>query len=314
MAGIWVFSEQRSTLLELVGEGRRLADSLGVSLTALVLDSRDLALDAMAYGADSAVLLSLPAGQPLETAAGAMADLAWNGEPDMFLLGASLRAKDLAARVAAKLGVGLATDASDLRLDGRVLVVDRMVYGGGGVATQALTGRPAMATIPGRTFPMPSQDPRIGEVREVVVPLDNRVRVVGRHAKAAEGVDIAEAQAVVGVGRGLANAADLAMIEELAVTLNGAVGCTRPVAEDLGWLPEDRYIGISGRKIAPALYIGVAASGQVQHVAGIKDAKVVIAINKDENAPIFTYADYGLVGDAYQVVPALTAELKKLLG
>ncbi|MFZ5816104.1 MAG: electron transfer flavoprotein subunit alpha/FixB family protein [Bacillota bacterium] len=314
MAGVWVLAEQRSMLLELVGEGRRLADSLGGAVTALVVDSRELAQDALAYGADGAVLLSLPEGQPLETAAGVLADLARQVEPDLILLGSTLRVKDLAARLAALLDVGLATDAASLRLEGGALVVERMVYGGGGVSTLALTSRPAMATVPGRSFPEPVRDPRIGEIREVAVPADGRVRVVARQARVAEGVDIAEAQTVVGVGRGLASQADLAMIDQLAALLNGAVGCTRPVAEDLGWLPEDRYIGISGRKVAPALYIGIAASGQVQHVAGIKDARLVVAINKDENAPLFKYADYGLVGDAYQVVPALTAELKKLLG
>ncbi len=314
MASIWVLTEQRSTLLELIGEGRKMADALGVPLTAVVIDSRETAVDTMAYGADGALLLTLPAGQPLETAAGTLADLATQSEPDLILVGATLRAKDLAARLAGKLGAGLATDATSIRLENGQLLIDRMVYGGGGVSSQVVTSRPAMISVPPRTFPTPAQEPRVGEVREVTVPADGRVKIVERRAKAAEGVDIAEAQAVVGVGRGLANKADLAMAEELAATLGGAVGCTRPVAEDLGYLPEDRYIGISGRKIAPALYIGVAASGQVQHVAGIKDAKVVVAINKDENAPLFKYADYGLVGDAYQVLPALTAELKKLLG
>jgi len=314
MAGIWVLSEQRSTLLELIGEGRKIADALGAPLTAVVIDARETAVDAMAYGADGALLLTLPAGQPLETAAATLADLAKQAEPEIILVGATLRAKDLAARLAAKLGAGLSTDATNLRLENGQLVIDRMVFGGGGVSTQVVTSKPQIASVPPRTFPAPAQDPRVGEVREVTVPADARVKIVERRTKAAEGVDIAEAQAVVGVGRGLANKADIAMAEELAAVLNGAVGCTRPVAEDLGYLPEDRYIGISGRKIAPAVYIGVAASGQVQHVAGIKDAKVVVAINKDENAPLFKYADYGLVGDAYQIVPALTAELKKLLG
>lgn len=314
MAGIWVLSEQPSTLYELTGEGRKIADLLGVKLTAVAFNARESGVEAITYGADQALLITVPEGQPLETAAATLADLAKEADPDVILIGATLRAKDLAARIAARLGTGLSTDATNLRVEGAQLLIDRMVYGGVGVATQSVTSRPQMATVPPRTFGKPEQQPRIGEVREVAVPADSRVSVVERRAKSAEGVDIAEAPVVVAVGRGLQSQADLGMIEELAATLGGAVGCTRPVAEDLGWLPEDRYIGISGRKVAPTVYICVAASGQVQHIAGMRDSKVVVAINKDENAPIFKQADYGLVGDAYQAVPALTAALKGLLG
>ena len=314
MAGVWVISEQRSTLLELVGEGRKLADRLGVSLTALVPGDREVALDAIAHGADGAILLVLPGGQPVETAASTITRLVEELDPDVMLWAASLRLKDLAARVAARLGVALVTDGTGLRLqeDGR-LETDRMVFGGGGVSTQVALSRPQMVTVPARTFPAPDPDPRIGEVRVVEVPADTRVRVVERRAKAAQGADIAAANVVVAVGRGLARAEDLALIERLARALGGAVGCTRPVAEELGWLPEDCYIGISGRKVAPQVYVAVGLSGQVQHIAGMREAKVVVAINKDENAPIFAQADYGLVGDLYEVVPALTEALSGLL-
>ncbi|HEY3368862.1 MAG TPA: electron transfer flavoprotein subunit alpha/FixB family protein [Symbiobacteriaceae bacterium] len=314
MAGVWVFSEQRSTLLELVGEGRKLADRLGVGLTALVPGGRFDAVDAIAFGADEAIVLTLPEGQPLETAAEAVARLVGELDPDLILWGATLRAKGLAARVAARLGAALVTDATALRVqpDGRI-ETDRMVYGGGGVATQVALTRPQMIAVPPRTFAEPAVNPRIGDVREVVVPADSRVKVTERRPKSNQGADIAAAGVVVGVGRGLAAAEDLALVEALAATLGGAVGCTRPVAEDLGWLPEDRYIGISGRKVAPKVYVAVGLSGQVQHLAGMRESKVVVAINKDENAPIFANADYGLVGDLYTVLPALTDELKKLM-
>jgi len=314
MPGVIVFAEQHSTLLELTGEGRKLADWLGATLTAVTPESNhEAALDAMAHGADGAVVRRLPGGQPLETAAAEPTELAPGA--DLALSGATLRAKGLAARVAARLGAPLTAEALSLRpqADG-ALEVDRMVYGGGGIATQLLRTRPMMATIPARTFPAPAAGPRTGEVRVIAVAADARVRVVAQRPRTQEGTDIAEAPAVVGVGRGMAKAEDLALAEALAGTMGGAVGCTRPVAEDLGWLPEDRYIGISGRKVAPRVYVAVGTSGQVQHVSGVRDAKVVVAINKDENAPIFKHADYGLVGDLYTALPALTAELKKLLG
>jgi electron transfer flavoprotein alpha subunit len=311
MAGIWVVAEQRSTLLELVGKGRELALELGTNLTALVPNERTLALDALEYGADAAIRLVLPEGQPLETAAATIASLAREADPDVILYSGSLRVKDLAARVGARLGAALVTDGTGLRLqaDGKV-ETDRMMYGGGGVSTQVARTRPQMVTVPARTFPLPSSNPKVAEIRDVAVPADARVRVTERRAKVTEGTDIAAANVVVGVGRGLSKQEDLAMVETLAGLLGGAVGCTRPVAEDLGWLPEDRYIGISGRKVAPAVYVAVALSGQVQHVAGMRDAKLVVAINKDENAPIFAQADYGIVGDVYSVLPALNAALK----
>lgn len=313
MAGIWVISEQAATLLELVGAARSFANELKTNVTAVVT-AQETATEAVACGADHAIVLNIPAGQPVESAAGVLAQKIAAADPDLVLVGATLRGKDLAARLAAKLNVSLSTDATGLKLEGGSLTLSRMVYGGGGVSTQAATTRPQMASVPPRTFPAPAHDPRVGEVTTLDVPADGRTQVVELRAKAHEGADITAANAVVGVGRGLAKQEDLALIEGLAAAMGGAVGCTRPVAEDAGWLPEDRYVGISGKKIAPQVYVAVGLSGQVQHVAGIRDAKVVVAINKDENAPIFNNADYGIVGDLYQVVPALTAELKKLLG
>lgn len=314
MAGVWVLSEQPATLLELTGGGRQIADRLGVPLIALVFDSQEVATEVLAYGAESAILLKLPEGQPPESAAATVADLARQADPDVILIGGTLRGKDLAARLAAELDAPLFTDAANLRVEDGRLVADRFVYGGSGIVTQAATARPQMATIAPHAFPAPEKDPRLGEVREVDVRVDGRVRVVERRPPDDQGVDLAAARAVVGMGRGLAEPADLSMIEELARTLGGAVGCTRPVAEDLGLLPPSRNIGISGQRIAPDVYVAVGISGQVQHMVGVRDAKVVVAINTDENAPVFAAADYGLVGDARQVVPALTEELKRILG
>jgi electron transfer flavoprotein alpha subunit len=141
---------------------------------------------------------------------------------------------------------------------------------------------------------------------------ESPVKVVGRNPKQFAGVRITEAEAIVSFGRGLKKKEDIPIIEELAKTINGVVGCSRPVAEDLKWLPIDQYVGLSGQKVAPKLYVACGISGQIQHITGIQNARVVVCVNTDSKAPIFEYADYGIVGDLYKVVPALTEAFKQL--
>jgi len=154
---------------------------------------------------------------------------------------------------------------------------------------------------------------REGKVREVSAVASSAVKVISRTPKAREAVDIREAKIVVCVGRGFGKQEDIKLARELADALGGEVGCSRPIAEELRWLPEDVYLGISGKRVKPDLYVGVGVSGQIQHVTGIRDSKIIFAINRDENAPIFEAADYGIVGDLYQVVPVLVEEVKKAL-
>ncbi|MGA2028435.1 MAG: electron transfer flavoprotein subunit alpha/FixB family protein, partial [Syntrophobacteraceae bacterium] len=161
--------------------------------------------------------------------------------------------------------------------------------------------------------PAPLVEGREGKVREVSTVPFSAVTVISRTAKAREAVDITEAKIIVSVGRGFEKKEDLKLARDLADVLGGEVGCSRPIAEELRWLPEDVYMGISGKKVKPDLYIGVGVSGQIQHVTGIRDSKIIFAINRDESAPIFEAADYGIVGDLYQVVPILIEELKKAL-
>jgi len=189
-----------------------------------------------------------------------------------------------------------------------------MLFGGLAVQTLLPVTRPQMATIPPRTFdPAAPQEGREGTIRELPAAPPSPVTVVSRTAKVRESVDITEAKIVVCVGRGVEKKEDVELVRELARVLGGEVGCSRPVAEELHWLPEEVYLGISGKKVKPDLYVGVGISGQIQHVTGIRDSKVIFAINKDENAPIFEAADYGIVGDLYKVVPKLIQELKSAL-
>ncbi|MFZ2445065.1 MAG: electron transfer flavoprotein subunit alpha/FixB family protein [Syntrophobacteraceae bacterium] len=317
MAGIWVFAENRNQVLELLSAGRGLADGLGGGLVAFAAD-RELAGDYLDCGADRVFLLpALPPEQPFESLVPVLADAAREEDPDIILIGASSRGKEIGARLAASLNSGLCSGCIGFELDSsaKTLKMDRLVFGGAGVQTVVCTRRPQIATVPPKTFD-PAQPGRggAGEILELKAPPPSPVRVVGRLPRQRGSVDITEARIVVCAGRGLEKKEDIDLVRRLAEVLGAEVGCSRPVAEELGWLPEDVYLGISGKKVKPSLYIGVGVSGQVQHVTGIRDSKVIMAINRDENAPIFDAADYGIVGDLYQVVPRLIEELKSALG
>jgi electron transfer flavoprotein alpha subunit len=316
MAGIWVFAENREQTLELLNGGSSLAADFGTKLAAFAWD-RQLAAEYIAHGADEVLLLApLAQDQPLESYVPVIADAARTDDPDVFLICGTQRGKEIAARVAARLNTGLCSACSGFEVDRekKILKMDRLFFGGLAVQTVTCVTRPQMATISPRTFdPAALQEGRQGEVRELPPPPASAVQVIKRTPKTREAVDITEAKIVVCVGRGVAKQEDIALARELAEVLGGEVACSRPIAEELHWLPEEVYLGISGKKVKPDLYIGVGISGQIQHVTGIRDSKVIFAINRDENAPIFEAADYGIVGDLYQVVPRLIQELKSAL-
>ncbi|WP_406678625.1 electron transfer flavoprotein subunit alpha/FixB family protein [Moorella sp. ACPs] len=317
MSGVWVFAERREQTLELLNIGRSLADELGTALVAFATGGEQAAKDYIKHGADEVFSLSpLAEDQPLEAYVPVMVEAARREDPDIFLICATRRGKEMAARIAAQLNTGLGSECNSLKLDkeNKSLIMERMMFGGAAVQTIVCTTRPQMATIPPRTFEQAAaQEGREGKITELPAPGASAVKVIDRKPKVKEAVDITEANVIVAVGRGLEKQEDLRLVQELAGAVGGEIGCSRPIAEELHWLPEDRYLGISGQKVKPALYIGLGISGQIQHVSGIRDAKVIVAVNRDENAPIFEAADYGIVGDLYDVVPKLTAELKKAL-
>lgn len=316
MAGVWVLAERREQTLELINAGLGLARELGTTVTAFAIQDQGLAKTYINCGADTVYLLGpLAPEQPLEDYVGVIADVARQKNPDIFLISATPRGKEMAARIAARLGVGLGSECTSLRLDeNKSLVMERLMFGGAAIQTVVCLTRPQMATIPPRTFePAVPLDNREGEIIELPAPPAGKARVLERKPRVYESVNITEAKVVVAIGRGVEKQEDIGLIQELANAAGGELGCTRPIAEELHWLPENRYLGISGQKIKPDLYIGVGVSGQIQHISGIRDAKVICAINKDDNAPIFEAADYGIVGDLYTVVPQLTRELQRVL-
>jgi len=309
MAGIWVYSEDIVLIKQMLTLGRQLADQMGQPLWALMLDQQE-AKSLIAAGADKVCVLKGASNWP-ESYAQAVVDLAAKEEPQAVLIGATLRGKDLAAKAAAKLKAGLVTDAIAVRCNGSCLETDRMMYGGLAVCTETLMP-PALVTVPPCSYDESGQDSsRSGEIVTVAVAAETGVTVSSVCPIVRQGADITAADKIICVGRGLAKQEDLKLATELANVLGGEVGCTRSIAEDYHWLPAETYIGLSGQKIKPALYLSMGVSGQIQHVSGIRDAKVIVAIDTNETAPIFAAADYGIVGDLYEIVPVLTSEIQK---
>jgi electron transfer flavoprotein alpha subunit len=269
------------------------------------------------FGADKVVTLTNNAFAKYapEGCATAIAERAKAGGYAAVLFAASATGKDLAPRVAAKLGVGLAADCTDIAVDGGggAIVATRPVYAGKALLKVKITTRPAVLSLRPNVF-TPVERPKAGAVETVAVNVVV-ARVVVREIKAAEAgaLDVAEAQIVISGGRGLKEPANFKVLEELARAFGGqaAVGASRAVV-DAGWRAHADQVGQTGKTVSPTLYIAVGISGAIQHLAGMRTSKVIVAINKDKDAPIFKVADYGVVGDLFEVVPKLTEEIKKL--
>lgn len=312
MAGIWIFAENRGQALELLFIARSLANEWDTKVTALLFKGGQEEQEVLDCGADEIMYMSpLAAEQALDSYVPVISEVAKKGDPDVFLLPATSACKDFAARLANRLETGLCSNCTGLKPDGKILVMERLAYGGAAVQKIICECRPVMATVMPGTFsaavPSPGQK---GSISELPIPAASSVKILERKAKEKASRNITESRVIVAVGRGFEKRDDLAMAKELTDLLGGEIACTRPISEEMKWLPEELCIGLSGVQVKPELYIGIGVSGQIQHVTGIRNARVIAAINKDENAPIFGVADMGIVGDLYDVVPKLIKELK----
>jgi len=307
MPGIIVFSEDGALAQQLLTPALELKKSLNQPVTALTQDENTA--NALATLADRAVLLKAAKATP-EAIAPEIAEFCAREQASVVLIGGTLRGKHVAAQIAAKLEAGMTTDAKTLKITDGKLQTTRILYAGLAVSEEEVS-LPAIATIPARTFLAPASNGTSAKVEALEVKPDDRITVTGTTSIGTEGVDITAAHKLVSVGRGFRAKADLKLAEDLAGALKDAeLACSRGVAEDDHWLPLERYVGISGQIVKPELYLAVGLSGQVQHMVGCRESKVIVAINNDERAPIFEAADYGIVGDLYQVLPLLTAALK----
>jgi electron transfer flavoprotein alpha subunit len=315
--GVWVFSEKQDLAFEMLGKGREIADELQTGLAAVSIGHgvQGKADELIKYGADKVYVVDDPALEhfQLEAYLGVLHSLAVDYKPEVILVGSTRNGKPLAARLATRLDAGCVPDCAKLSVDesGR-LVGERITYGGNAAAKIAFKTKPQIATIPARTFEKLEPKDRAGQVVKLDVKVEEaKTEVLETKPLETSSVRIEDADVIISCGRGLGKKEDKALLDELAVVLCGQVGCSRPLAEDRKWFTE--WVGLSGHKVKPKLYIACGISGVIQHVAGIRDAKVIVAINKDEQAPIFEVADYGVVGNLYEILPALKEALKKHL-
>jgi len=270
----------------------------------------------LAKWADEVLLVEDPRFSVLDSSvyASVLAEVASSRGASVVLMGSTLFGREVAARLSAKLRVSCFTGCTSVKVEGGRLLVERTVFAGRAVARQAwdVAEKPCVLAVAPKTFEKPVEE-RGGSMSKLAVTVpEPKLEVISVKEKEIAGVAVEEAEVIVSGGRGIEKREDFGMLEELAKLLGGAVGCSRPIAEDRGWFPF--WIGLSGKKVKPKLYVAVGISGAIQHVAGMRDSRVVVAINKAEDAPIFAVSDYYVVGDLYEIVPALIEALKRRKG
>lgn len=327
MRSLLVFVEQREGQvkkfgLEALGEGLRAGRALGLPVHAALVGS-DLAAAALqvsACGPERVWAVSSPALRLYspDGYAAALQGVVERCGAEVVFLAASAMGKDLGARLSGRLQAPLASDCTAVRVEGGQIAVDRPVYSGKALATVEFSGPgPCLATLRPNLFTAPAAgSPDPGRVEGIDLPLreeDLLCRVTEVTARSAGRPDVAEAEIVVSGGRAMKGPENFALLQELADALGGALGASR-AAVDAGWIDHQHQVGQTGKTISPNLYIACGISGAIQHLAGMSSSKVIVAINKDPEAPIFKLADYGIVGDLFQIVPLLTREVRRLKG
>ena len=340
--GVFVFAQQVDNVLdgvafELLGKGKDLAKDLGTDVTAVLIGSnvKGLADQLAEYGADRVIVVDDPELKDYRTEpyAHALASVINEYKPEIMLVGATAIGRDLGPTVSARVKTGLTADCTSLEIGNFPLVaapgkeaeqkhnqllMTRPAFGGNTIATIACPdNRPQMATV--RPGVMQKIEPKAGAKADVVefnpgfTPNNRYVEILNIVKAVKNTANIMEAKILVSGGRGVGSKENFKLLEDLAEVLGGTVSCSRAVVEN-GWLPVDLQVGQTGKTVRPQIYFAIGISGAIQHVAGMEDSDLIIAINKDEDAPIFDVADYGLVGDLNKIVPALTAALKAELG
>jgi electron transfer flavoprotein alpha subunit len=318
--GVFAITEQRDGELrkvsfEVVSEGRRVAEGLGTELTAVLLGSGvdNLAEELKKYGADK-ILVADDAGladYTTDAYSNVLAELIQSSDPAVIIMGASAQGKDLAGRLAAKLDAGVAMDCVKVQLENGSLICTRPMFGGKINAQVEIEGNRQIVAVRPNVMDI-TEAAKDSTVEKPAVQLgDVKTTVVDKKMDTGDKVELTEADIIVSGGRGTGG--DYAAIEALADALVAAVGASRS-AVDEGWRPHSDQVGQTGKTVSPTLYVACGISGAIQHLAGMSTSKYIVAINKDQEAPIFSKADFGIVGDLFEVVPALTEEVKKVKG
>ena len=317
---VLVYSDDKKLTLELLSKGKELTKELGKKLTAVIIgkDGDALAKEYISHGADIVFIVETELEHfKAEEYAGFLEKIIKETNSETVLIGSNKNGKELASRLAGKLNTGCIIDCINLFIKNKKLTVERVVYSGNAISEQQFNSKPEIVTIPPKVFnPLQADPNHKGEIVKKKFDAEKyNSKIMKIQEMKAGDVNVEEAEIIVSCGRGFKKKEDIKLVNELADALKGkTVGCSRPISADLKWLSEDHWIGLSGHKVKPKLYIAAGISGQIQHIAGMRDSGVIVAINKDPEALIFKSADYGIVGDLYEVLPKLTNAVKEKLG
>jgi len=317
---VLVYSDDKKLTFELLNKAREIANELGKKVTAVAIgkDVDAVAKEYIAHGADNVYIVETELNYfKAEEYTGFLEKVIKETNSETIFIGSNKNGKELASRLAGKLNAGCIIDCINVYVKNKKITVERVVYSGNAIAEEQFNSKPEIVTIPPKVFtPLPADQNKKGEIVKKKFEAEKyNSKIIKIQENKAGDVNVEEAEIIVSCGRGFKKKEDIKLVSDLAEALKGkTVGCSRPIAADLKWLSEDHWIGLSGHKVKPKLYIAAGISGQIQHIAGMRDSGIIVAINKDPEALIFKSADYGIVGDLYEVLPKLINAVKEKLG
>ena len=315
---VLVYSDDKKLTLELLNKASEFGKELHKKVIAVTIGHEEYATEYIECGADLVIVAETSQHQfKVEEYTSILENIMKEYQSEIALIGSNKNGKELAARLAARMNAGCVMDCTKVYIQDKKLTTERIVYSGNAIAVEQFLSPPQIVTIPSKVFdPLPKNPHHKGEiVKKKFDGEHSPLKILNIQDMKSEGVNVEDAQIIVSCGRGFKKKEDIRLVSELADILKGrTVGCSRPIAADLKWLSEDHWIGLSGHKVKPKLYIACGISGQIQHIAGMRDSGVIVAINKDPEALIFKSADYGIVGDLYEILPKLTNAIKGKIG
>jgi len=317
---VLVYSDNKNLTIEMLSKAVELAKETKKKVTATIIGKADenLAKEYISYGADKVFIAETNLKDfKAEEYADILSKIVNETKSETILVGSNKNGKELAARLGGLINAGCVVDSSNVYMKNNKLVAERVVYSGNAISVNQFNSKPAIVTIPSKAFdPLKKDNSKKGEITKKKIDGEkSNSKIVKVTEMKTGGVNVEDAEIIVSCGRGFKKKDDIKLVEDLADVLKGkTVGCSRPIAADMKWLTEEHWIGLSGHKVKPKLYIAAGISGQIQHIAGMRDSGIVVAINKDPDALIFKSADYGIVGDLYTVLPKLTSAVKEKMG
>ncbi len=317
---VLVYSDDKKHVFEMLSKAKELAKEKNTKVTSVIIGKTDenLAKEYFSFGADQVFIAESDVDSfNAEEYSDIFKKIVSETKEDIILIGSDKNGKELSARLGGILNAGVVADSNNIYFKDGKLTAERVVYSGKSIAVEQFNSNPAIITVPKKSFdPLKKDDSKKGEIIKKKIDFEKaKSKNIKTQEIKSEGANVEDAEIIISCGRGFKNKEDIKIAHELADTIKGkTVGCSRPIAADLKWMSEDHWIGLSGRKVKPKLYIAAGISGQIQHIAGMRDSGVVVAINKDPDALIFKSADYGIVGDLYEVLPKLTNAVKEKMG